>query len=153
MKLLLVLTLLASPGMASAACEPVQAGDLAVSGVWSRASIGTSRPGVVYLTIRNDGAEDDRLTGIATPAAAMPMLHETVMEDGVANMPHVMAIPVPAGATVALAPGGFHAMLMDLAAPLKEGGTFPVTLTFERAGPVTVEAEILSLASQGPACG
>ncbi|WCR09836.1 copper chaperone PCu(A)C [Paracoccus stylophorae] len=153
MKLLFVLSLLAIPGTASAACEAVQAGDLAVSGVWSRASIGTSRPGVVYVTIRNDGVEDDTLTGIATPAAAMPMLHESVMEDGIATMPHVMAIPVPAGATVALEPGGLHAMLMDLTAPLKEGGTFPVTLTFERAGPVTVEAEILSLASQGPDCG
>lgn len=152
MKLLLALPLLLAAGAASAACEPVVVGDLAVSGAWSRASIGTGRPGIVYLTIRNDGA-DDVLTGLATPAAAMPMLHETVMEDGVATMPHVTAVPVPAGATVALEPGGLHAMLMDLTAPLEEGTTIPVTLTFEQAGEVTVEAEVLPLASRGPDCG
>ena len=152
MKLLLALPFLLTASAASAACEPVTAGDLAVSAAWSRASIGTGRPGIVYLAIHNDGAEDDVLTGLATPVSAMPMLHETVVEDGVATMPHVMAVPVPAGTAVALEPGGLHAMLMDLTAPLEEGTTFPVTLTFEGAGEVTVEAEVLPLASQGPDC-
>lgn len=153
MKLLLAVPFLLAAGPALAACEPVEAGDLAVSAAWSRASIGAGRPGIVYLTIRNGGAEDDVLTGLATPAAAMPMLHETVVEDGVATMPHVTGVPVPAGTTVALEPGGLHAMLMDLTAPLEEGTTFPVTLTFEEAGAVTVEAEVLPLASRGPDCG
>jgi copper(I)-binding protein len=141
--------LLAAPALA---CGSVTAGDLTVSDAWSRASVGASRPGVLYLTIRNDGAQDDVLTGVATPAAARPMLHETLVTDGVASMAHVMAVPVPAGATVALAPGGLHAMLMDLAAPLAEGAAFPVTLTFERAGEVAVEAEVLALGAKGPEC-
>jgi copper(I)-binding protein len=137
---------------AAAAGGTATAGGIAVEDAWSRATIGASRPGVAYLTIRNEGAEDDALLSIATPAAAMPMLHETVVTNGVATMPHVTSIPVPAGGTVALEPGGFHAMLMDLAAPLEEGATFPVTLTFETAGEVTVEAEVLSLAAQSPDC-
>lgn len=152
MKLLLALPLLLAAGAASAACEAVTAGDLTVSAVWSRATIGAGRPGVVYLTVRNDGAEDDALLGLSTPAATMPMLHETVVTDGVATMPHAMTVPVPAGGTAELAPGGFHAMLMGLAAPLEAGATFPVTLTFERAGDVTVEATVLPLASRGPGC-
>ena len=91
------------------------------------------------------GANSNRLMAkmeITAPAAAMPMLHETVVNDDVASMPHVMAIPVPPGSTVELAPGGFHAMLMDLAAALEEGATFPVTLTFEQAGEVVIEAEV-----------
>lgn len=152
MKLLPALPLLVAAGAASAACEGVTVGDLTVSAAWSRATVGADRPGVLYATIRNDGAEDDALVGIATPAASSPMLHETVVADGVATMPHAMAVPVPAGATAALAPGGFHAMLMGLAAPLEAGATVPVTLTFERAGEVTVEAEVLPIASQGPDC-
>ncbi len=41
---------------------------------------------------------------------------------------------------------------MGLTAPLNEGDLFPVTLTFERAGDVTVEVEVVSLRAEGPAC-
>jgi copper(I)-binding protein len=72
--------------------------------------------------------------------------------DGIASMPHAMTVPVPAGATTRLAPGGFHGMLMGLTAALKEGDRFPVTLTFARAGEVTVEVEVVSLRAEGPSC-
>ena len=49
------------------------------------------------------------------------MLHETVVTDGIASMPHAISIPVPAGQTVELAPGGYHGMLMGLTTALKEG--------------------------------
>ena len=41
-------------------------------------------------------------------------------------------------ATVTLAPGGLHLMLMGLKAPLVEGETVPVTLTFANAGTVEI---------------
>lgn len=134
------------------ACDARTVGDLTIQHAWSRATIGADRPAVFYVEITNGGAEDDALTGIATPAAGMPMLHETVVTDGVASMPHTMSIPVPAGATIELAPGGFHGMLMGLTAALKEGGSFPVTLTFERAGEVTVDVEVVSMRAKGPSC-
>ena len=95
------LALIAAAGPALA-CETVTAGPLEVSRAWSRASIGTARPGVVYLTIRNSGTADDALMSITTPAADMPMLHQTVMNDGVASMPYAMQVPFPAGEQVAL---------------------------------------------------
>jgi copper(I)-binding protein len=127
-------------------------GDLTIQHAWSRATIGADRPGVFYVEITNGGDEDDALTSIATPAAGMPMLHETVVTDGVASMPHAMSMPVPAGATSKLGPGGFHGMLMGLTAALKEGESFPVTLTFERAGEVTVDVEVVSMRAEGPSC-
>ena len=53
---------------------------------------------------------------------------------------------------VALAPGGYHGMLMDLTAALKEGETFPATLMFQTAGEVTVTVDILSMRAEGPDC-
>jgi hypothetical protein len=146
----LVLSLAAPAAMA---CETVKAGSLTIADAWSRATIGAGRPGVFYVEIANAGAEDDALVAIATPVAGMPMLHETVVEDGIAAMPHAMRIEVPAGETVALAPGGYHGMLMDLAASLEEGDSFPVTLTFEKAGEVTIETVVLPLRAEGPDCG
>lgn len=151
--LLASLTLIAlATGMAQA-CETVALGDLTIDHAWSRATIGAGRPAVFYVKITNAGAADDALTGIATPVAGRPMLHQTVVTDGVASMPHAMSVPVLAGQTTQLAPGGFHGMLMNLAAPLTEGERFPVTLTFEKAGEVTVNVEVLSARAEGPECG
>ena len=47
-------------------------------------------------------------------------------------------IPVPAGGTVTLAPGGFHIMLIGLKAPLHAGQGYDVTLDFRHAGPMTI---------------
>ncbi len=61
---------------------------------------------------------------------------------GMMTMAEVEKIPVAAGTTVALEPGGYHIMLMELAKPLVVGEKVKVTLTFEKAGDVVVEAEV-----------
>ena len=49
---------------------------------------------------------------------------------------------IPPGGEAKLAPRGTHVMLMGLKAPLVAGKSFPLTLEFERAGAVEVEAKI-----------
>jgi copper(I)-binding protein len=145
----LLVLIAATPALA---CETFTVGDMTVEHAWSRATIGAGRPGVFYVEITNAGSVDDALVGIASPAAASPMLHETVVTDGIASMPHAMSIPIPAGQTVNLAPGGYHGMLMGLTTTLSEGDSFPMTLTFQKAGDVTVNVEVLSLRAEGPDC-
>lgn len=102
------------PATAFAECVEVTQGNITVSAAWSRATIGTERPAVFYVTIRNDGGSDERLVGIETPVADMPMLHESVMENGAARMSHVDQIVIAPIDAVSLEPGGYHGMLMDL---------------------------------------
>ena len=131
--------------------EPVRQGDLEVDAAWARASIGTSRPGAVYFTVRNLGDEADRLTGLSSPVSAMPMLHQTTLSEGISRMAHVEAAEIPAGGELTLEPGGMHVMLMELTTPLKEGATFPLTLTFEAGGEITVEVPVFGPGATGPA--
>ncbi|AMY72256.1 copper chaperone PCu(A)C [Frigidibacter mobilis] len=152
MKRLILATLVVFAAMPALACETVRVGDIEVEHAWSRATIGADRPGVVYLSIRNTGSTDDALIGVATPISGMPMLHETVVSDGIASMPHTMSMPVPAGQTAALAPGGFHGMLMGLTQALKKGDSFPLTLTFETAGDVTVTVDVLGMGAKEAEC-
>ena len=64
------------------------------------------------------------------------------MGDGAMTMQEVESIPLPAGETVKLEPGGYHIMLLDLAEPLEEGMEFELTLTFEQAGELTVTVTV-----------
>ena len=152
MKALILFAVLALPAAPVLACETFTLGDLTIEHAWSRATIGADRPGVFYVEIKNNGSADDALVGISTSAAGMPMLHETVVTDGIASMPHTMSIPVPAGQNVQLAPGGYHGMLMGLTTALQEGDSFPLTLTFQNAGEITVPVEVLSMRAEGPDC-
>ena len=64
------------------------------------------------------------------------------MGGGMMTMQPVESIPVPAGETVELKPGGYHVMLLDVKKVLAVGDTIDVTLTFEKAGEVTTTAEV-----------
>ena len=133
-----------------AAAEDYALGTLTIAEPWARASPGAVKNGAAFLTIENHGTEADRLLSAATPAAATAELHTHMMDsDGVMKMRQVEAIELAPGSAVALAPGGYHVMLMGLATPLEEATTFPLTLRFEHAGEVTVEVTVGAVAAMG----
>lgn len=121
---------------------PASAGDIAISAPWARASAPNAPNGACYLEITNIGKEPDRLVSAASPAAAKVELHTHLMDNGVMRMRPVEAFEVAPGEPQVLRPGGNHIMLMGLSAPLKPGASFPVTLTFAKAGAVTVDVKV-----------
>lgn len=122
-----------------------------IEDAWSRASIGTSRPGVAYMKIRNTGDVAVTLKGISTDIALKPQIHRTSTNNqGVSSMAQVGEIEIVPGETVTLEPGGLHAMLMGLQRIMKEGESFFMTLAFSDGGEVAVEIPILSIAARGP---
>ncbi|MBK9180270.1 MAG: copper chaperone PCu(A)C [Acidimicrobiales bacterium] len=77
-----------------------------------------------------------------TMAGGMEGTDTTMAGMGEMTMRPVESIALPAGEPVALEPGGYHVMLLDLASPLEVGETFDVTLTFETGGEQTVSVEV-----------
>jgi hypothetical protein len=136
------------PALPAAAHDPVQAGDLLITQAWSRAA-GAGGQGAGYLTIANRGAAADRLLSASSPASGRMELHTHVNDNGVMRMREVPAIDLPAGQTVTLRPGGLHLMFMGLTQALQQGSTVPVTLRFERAGPVTVPLAVQAAGARG----
>lgn len=116
---------------------------------WARASAGPARAGAAFMTIVNTGTEDDRVVAASAPVSVVTELHTHIKEGEVMRMRQVPDIAVPAGETVMLQPGGLHVMFMQLAEPLKEGDTFPVTLTFEKAGDKTIEVTVKGAGAMG----
>ncbi|MHA1571082.1 MAG: copper chaperone PCu(A)C [Alphaproteobacteria bacterium] len=122
---------------------------IVIEGPWSRATAPRQPTSGAFLTIYNHGDTADRLIDVSSPGAQTVDLHRTAKENGVMKMRPAGAIDIPAQGMVSLAPGGLHIMLIGLTQPLKKGATLPITLTFEHAGEITIEAVIQSAGSPG----
>jgi copper(I)-binding protein len=130
----------------TAGAHDYKLGTLEIGHPWARATPPTAPAGGGYLTITNKGTGPDRLISVKSPAADMVQVHEMKMEGNVMRMRELDGgLAIPPGATVALAPGGLHLMMMGLKAPLKQGERVPVTLVFEKAGTIDVELAIAAM--------
>lgn len=106
--------------------------------------------GAAYFTITNNGSDDDRLVAASAPVAKVVEIHEIVDNNGVMEMkPLESGLEIPAGATVELAPGGLHIMLIGLTQDLTEGMTYDLTLTFEQGGEVVIPVPVQPAAPEG----
>ena len=119
-------------------------GTIAVNDAYARVSSKMAKAGAAFMVIENTGAEDDQLIGVTSDVAKRTELH-THMDDGNGNMKmmHVKeGFAVPAGGEHALARGGDHVMFMGLTRGLEHGDVVTITLTFEKAGDVTLEVPV-----------
>jgi len=125
-----------------------QTGQLEVSDAWARATPPKAENGVAYLTIRTP--TPDRLVSVSSPVAKKAELHTMEMSGMVMKMRPLTGLDIPAGQPVTLKPSGDHIMLLGLNGPLREGQSFPLTLTFEKAGAREVPVAVEKPGAAGP---
>lgn len=126
-----------------------QQSPISVTDAWARATPPGAKTGAAYFTVKDGGTAPDRLLSASTPVAGMAQLHTTISDNGVMKMRPVDGIDVKPGTPLTLQPGGYHLMLMQLKAPLKEGDHFPLTLTFAKAGTVETEVKVEKAGAMG----
>ena len=120
-KLLPLLLLAALPALAQ----------VTVAEPWVRATVAAQKATGAFMTLTS--TQGAKLVGVSSPAAGAVEVHEMKMVDDVMRMRQITALELPAGKPVALSPGGYHLMLLELKQPLKEGATVPLTLEIEDA--------------------
>ena len=125
-------------------------GQVSVQDAYARAA--NPKSGAAFMVIANAGPEACTFMGATTDAADKAELHTSRDEGGMMKMVAIDPIEIGPDESHALTRGGDHIMLMGLKAPLKDGETVNVTLTFEKAGDVTVTVEVLPLRAEGPDC-
>jgi len=108
------------------------AAQVTVTDAWVRGTVAGQMATGAFMKLQS--AKDARLLEAASPVAGVVEIHEMALENNIMRMRAVPALPLPAGRTVELKPGGYHVMLMDLKQQMKEGEVVPVTLVFETAG-------------------
>ena len=139
----------------STTAAPAGATAPTVTGAWARAASAGGNS-AAYMVI-SAGASGDALVSASIPEglAREVQLHQTTTggmdgmdgmdgggSSGMMSMSQVPEIPVPADGSVALEPGGYHLMILDLKQDLTAGQTVPVTLTFSSGATTTVDAEV-----------
>ena len=124
-----------------ASCGQEGSPQIELDRAWARPTVGQA-PGAVYVTIDNKGGSADRLTGASTDNAAMVMVHQNEVADGIARMRMAGEINIPAGDRIEMVPGGTHIMLEGLRAPLKTGDRFDLVLRFKESGDKTVKVTV-----------
>jgi copper(I)-binding protein len=103
--------------------------------------------GAAYLTLINNGQENDRLLEVSGDVADSIEVHTHLMEDGMMKMRPVDGVDISTDKPAVFEPGGLHIMLIGLKAPLKTDEVFPLTLKFEKADDLTVEVVVKAIGS------
>ncbi|XZG69984.1 copper chaperone PCu(A)C [Chitinibacteraceae bacterium HSL-7] len=125
-----------------AVAHEYQVGELIVEHPWARATMSGAKVAGAFAKIENPTDQADRVVAASSPVAGKVELHTMKVVDGVMKMTKLDAIDVPAKGKQELKPGSFHVMMFELKQALKEGESFPLTLTFEHAGEVTLKVKV-----------
>ncbi len=142
MRLLGIVILMAGLGAVSAAAAaPPPA--VTANKAWMRYLL-PNIPAGGYMALHNAGTADVVMTGAASSACNMLMLHKSDDASGMAMMMDIQTITVPAGGTVDFTPGGYHLMCMQ--PKMHVGDDVPVTLMFERGYTLAVTMHVYGAA-------
>lgn len=115
--------------------------NVTVTDAWARATVTGQKATGAFMTLT--AKDNAKLVGVSSPVAGVAEIHEMKMDKDVMKMAALPnGLELPAGKAVALKPGGFHVMLMDLKAPLAKDSTLPLTLTLQDAKGVKSNVEL-----------
>ena len=103
--------------------------EVTVAEAWVRATVPAQKATGAFMHLKSDA--DARLVSAASPVAGVVEIHEMLLDKDVMTMTRIDGLDLPAGQSVELKPGGYHVMLMDLQAQVKEGDAVPLTLVVE----------------------
>lgn len=127
------------------------AGQLTVTEAWVRGTVPGQSVTGAYMTLR--ATRPVTIVAVASPVAKTVELHEMSLQGGVMRMRHLAQLPLAAGASVELKPGGYHVMMTDVTRPLREGEKVPITLTLRddngKESTLTVNAAVRPMMETG----
>ena len=122
------------------AVAQVKPAEVTVKDAWVRTTVPGQKGTGAFMSIT--AKTDMRLVGASSAAAGVTEVHEMKMNGDVMQMRAISGLDLPAGKTVALQPGGFHVMLLDLKTALPKNATVPLTLLFKDAKGVESKVEL-----------
>lgn len=106
-------------------------------------------PSAGYMDLHG-GRLDVTLVGVTSDDVMRMEIHETVEKDGMASMAKLKSIPVPAGKTVKLEPGGKHLMIWGVGEYSKQRGLLTMTLIYSNNDRIEINAVVKKAGEAAP---
>jgi copper(I)-binding protein len=116
--------------------------EVVVSDAWVQAMPPSQTTTAAYMVITNNAAKEAVLVSASSDIAQTTEIHQMSEMNGMMNMAKVPSIQIPALGKVALKPGGFHIMLINLKKTLNKGDRVAITLHFQNETDVVVNAKV-----------
>ncbi len=117
--------------------------DMVINNAWVREVPPGSSVSAIYMTIENNGDEDDKLVSLSSKAAESAELHTSKVDnDGIATMEMIEVLDIPSNNSIEFEPGGMHVMLIGLKQSLVGKDSVDLKLVFEKAGEVMIEVPV-----------
>ncbi len=101
-----------------------------------------SNPAAVYFDLANTGETDATLQSVKILGVFDSQLHTTKEANGTMTMSEVANLPIPAGETLSLAPGGKHVMAFNVSPAIGPGSNVEVTVNLGGGREETFKAEV-----------
>lgn len=130
------------------------AGTIKIVAPWTRVPPPAATVGGGFMTITNTGTAPDTLIGGTAVVSKKFEVHEMKMDGGVMRMRELKpGLVIKPGETVALKPGGYHVMFIDITSKIEMGKPVKGTLVFEKAGTVEIEYKVEAMGARGSGAG
>lgn len=139
----LILACLLLTGVTAALPDSAAAQSIEVQDAWIRLGSGQQPAATAYFLVINHG-DADRLLEVSSTASEKVILNHLVWHGLNSRLEPVNSLDIPEVSKLQLKPGGYAAVLVDLAEPLRIGQTVPLSLRFEHAGTMDVGAKVLN---------
>lgn len=124
-------------GRGSAAAHEYDVGNLKVEHPWLRAPVDGDNKAQFYAMLHNNGATPDRLIAVKSEKFGNAEIHGDPKK-----LDLITPVVLPPKSKVTLAPGGVYVTLLDIKKHLEVGWGLEMTLVFEKAGEVVIDAAI-----------
>lgn len=103
-------------------CAPV------IQRAWIRSAPPNSKTMAGFLVLKNTCKTSIKIVDVESKDFGMPMIHRSVLENGVSKMRDSGILEIKSGASLKFEAGGLHLMLMQPLRALKEGDKAGVRL-------------------------
>ena len=118
------------------------AAQVQVENAWVQLAPPTATVNAAYMQIINSHVQPQTIVGLSADCCTMVMLHQTRQDGDKVSMEHLDRLIIPAQASVHLAPGGMHIMLMGVQQELSLGRKVRMTLRFGDGSTQDIELDV-----------
>ena len=102
------------------------------------------------MTIQNTGSDEMILQSATSDSAKIVQIHTMEQVGEIMKMKEIGELRIPANGQTALAPKGYHIMLIGLLKPIVEGEILPLELNFADGTSVPVDAVVKKWGPMAP---